>query len=267
MFTDIDVTIHMYDCPLLGGERHWNWIQSNISASYWRLYWNKTPGAFVKIGDKEQELTPDSIFLMSPGATYSTRTVSEVEHFYVHFSVGAPLDCVTPALFQLRGHRLLALTSEALAAFFADRYSWRTVIAVKNLVMSALLELRDDVVPQLKQFDPRIQQALNLLDAGSNISNRELARQAGMSLNSFLILFQRETGLPPQEWFRRKRLEQACKRLHFSEESIEEIAEAAGFCDRYHFSKAFKKAYAIGPAEYRQQVRLLRDAGKVQRGN
>ena len=266
MFTDINVTIHMYDCPLLGGEMHWDWIQSNISASYWRLYWNKAPGAFVKIGDTEQELTPDSVFLMSPGTAYSTRAVSEVEHFYVHFSVGAPLDCVASALFQLRGHRLLALASGALAAFFADRYSWRTVIAVKTLVMSALLELRDDVVPQLKQFDTRIQQALNLLDAGSNISNRELARQAGMSLNSFLILFQRETGLPPQEWFRRKRLEQACKRLHFSEASIEEIAETAGFCDRYHFSKAFKKAYAIGPAEYRQQVRLLRDAGKVQRG-
>lgn len=257
----------MYDCPLLGGGRHWDWTQKNISASYWRLYWNKAPGAFVKIGDMERELTPDSVSLMSPGTTYSTRAVSEVEHFYVHFSVGAPFDCVVPALFQLREHRLPALASDALEAFFADRYSWRTVIAVKTLVMSALLELQDNVVPQLKQFDPRIRQTLNLLDAGRNISNRELARQAGMSLNSFLILFQRETGLPPQEWFRRKRLEQACKRLHFSEESIEEIAEASGFCDRYHFSKVFKKTYAIGPAEYRQQVRLLRDAGKVQRGN
>jgi AraC-like DNA-binding protein len=88
-----------------------------------------------------------------------------------------------------------------------------------------------------------------------------------MSLNSFLILFQQETGLPPQAWFRRKRLEQACKRLHFSEVSIEEIAEASGFCDRYHFSRAFKNAYAIGPAEYRQQAKFLRDAGKVQREN
>ena len=265
MLNDIDVKIHMYDCPVLGGERHWDWLQKNISASYWRLYWNKMPGAFIQVGGAEHELTPDSVFLMSPGTIYSTRTVSEVEHFYVHFSAGAPLDSVEPALFQFRDNHLPALGFETLTAFFADRYSWRTVIAVKILVMSALLELQDAVVPPLKQFDPRIQKVLDVFDPGRNISNRELARRLGMSLNSFLILFQQETGFPPQAWFRRKRLELACKLLHFSELSIEEIAEASGFCDRYHLSRTFKRAYATGPAEYRHQARLLRDAGMVQR--
>lgn len=263
MFTDINVNIHMYDFPSLGGKLHWDWRQNNISASYWRLYWNRTPGAFVRVDNKEQELTPDSVFLMSPGTVYSTRTASEVEHFYVHFSAGAPFDAVRPALFKLQDKSLIKLVKGVLTAFFIDRYSWRAVIAVKTLVTSALLRLPEAAVPPLKQFDPRIKRLMELLDSNSNLSNREIARLAGMSLNSFLMLFQHETGVPPQSWLRRKRLERSCELLHFSEASIEEIAETTGFCDRYHFSRAFKKAYALGPAEYRQQARLLRDAGKV----
>ena len=45
---------------------------------------------------------------------------------------------------------------------------------------------------------------------------------------------------------------QAARQLHFSESSIEEIAQQAGFCDRYHFSRAFHKEFNCGPATYRK---------------
>ena len=39
-------------------------------------------------------------------------------------------------------------------------------------------------------------------------------------------------------------------------DSIEQIAAATGFCDRNHFSRAFKRYYQIPPAEYRRNVQL-----------
>ena len=263
MINDINVVIHHYDGLRLGGERHWAWRQKNVSAPYWRLYWNKLPGGFVRVGAKEWELEPDTVFLMSPGTVYSTRTVDETCHFYVHFSAGSPLDAVAPGFFPLNDRRLQLQAAETATDCFSDRNSWRTVIGVKSLVMSALLRLPVTSIPPPKQYDPRIQKALVLLEAMREIANRELASQAGMSLNSFLLLFQREIGIPPQTWFRRKRLERACELLHFSEATVEEIAAATGFCDRFHLSRAFKTAYGLGPAGYRRQERLLREAGKA----
>lgn len=265
MFTDINVTLHMYECPVLGGTQHWDWRQNHNSAPFWRLYWNRTPGAFVTVDNTEWSLTPDYVFLMSPGTFYSSRTENEVEHFYVHFSADSPFDAVAPGLFQFDSKLLQALATEAVSSFMTDRFDWRTVFKIKVMVMSALLHLQDETVPPQKQYDVRIKGALALMNSNYNICNRKLAAHVGMSLNSFLTLFQNETNMTPQAWLRRKRLDHACEMLHFSKTSIEEIAEMVGFCDRFHFSRAFKNAYAMGPAEYRQQAQFLRDAGKIKR--
>ena len=33
------------------------------------------------------------------------------------------------------------------------------------------------------------------------------------------------------------------------------IASELGFCDEFHFSKAFKRAYGISPSEYRRSLK------------
>ena len=118
-------------------------------------------------------------------------------------------------------------------------------------------------IPQQKAYDDRIQKTLELLRKSGNISNRKLAEQAGMSINSFLNLFLDEVGMPPQSWSRIKRLEQAGELLHFSEATMDDIAASSGFCDRYHLSRAFKQQFGISPAQYRQQARKLRDSWLV----
>ncbi len=48
--------------------------------------------------------------------------------------------------------------------------------------------------------------------------------------------------------------------LSHSEISIKDVAEATGFCDRYHFSRVFKQLRGVGPAEYRQQAKRILEA-------
>jgi transcriptional regulator GlxA family with amidase domain len=87
-----------------------------------------------------------------------------------------------------------------------------------------------------------------------------------MSVNSFLRLFRAETGETPQNWSRQKRLENACRLLQFSSETVERIAELSGFCDRYHFSRVFKSKYGSGPAGHRRRARMLMEGGELRAG-
>ena len=58
------------------------------------------------------------------------------------------------------------------------------------------------------------------------------------------------------ELVRRERIGFACRELLKPDESIADIAIAAGFYDQSHFAKTFKKLTGITPAEYRVSYRL-----------
>ena len=152
--------------------------------------------------------------------------------------------------------RVIAETVAAaarLAHSFPGTDNLRRYAARLNLLIwSALLEVPDQALPPLRQYDPRIVRAMERLRTDPDADNSRLARDAGLSRNSFLRLFRAEVGTPPQQFARRERLLQAARQLHFSESSIEEIAQQAGFCDRSHFSRAFRKEFNCGPATYRK---------------
>ena len=45
--------------------------------------------------------------------------------------------------------------------------------------------------------------------------------------------------------------------LHYSDIEIDNIASKCGYCDRSHFSKAFKKTTGVAPASYRKKARAF----------
>jgi transcriptional regulator GlxA family with amidase domain len=66
----------------------------------------------------------------------------------------------------------------------------------------------------------------------------EMAAHAAMSRRSFLRWFPSETGETPVAYLRRLRIREACRLLRFGNQSVDEIAEATGFANRYHFTRA-----------------------------
>ncbi len=254
MTEDLNVKIHEFDCVSLGGPDCWDWRQSWVSVPYWRIYWNSSGGSYVKSGGRDVELGPGKVVLIAPHTLYSSRAGSETRHFYAHFSAGPPLASVSPQLFELGSPSLRRLASE-LASEIGGRGSWRFMLKLAVYLRSALLELPPDAAPpEGGALDPKIAEALRALDE-RRASNEELADMLNMSRNGFLHLFRKETGVSPQSYSRRKRLDDACVMLHFSDTPIEEVAAAAGFYDRYHFSKAFKREFGVSPGEYRRQER------------
>lgn len=86
-----------------------------------------------------------------------------------------------------------------------------------------------------------------------HVSNAEMARAAGMSPRAFERSFQREYGLPPQQYLKRLRIQTACRLLVDTRESIAAIALRCGFSDQSHLTREFRRVTGLTPGSYRER--------------
>jgi len=230
------------------------WHYSNTSVPYWRLYWNADPGAFIHHGRQNIELKPSGVVLVAPNTIISTSNHKRVQHLYVHFQIPAFYTGVSPQITSFAVTPPVRGVIRELIHLLQNqtRSCWRLSLVVHALAELAVSKLMDEAI-RIPQLDARILAVLAFLDEnlGSAISNPILARHAEMSTSAFNRLFKAQIGHSPQAYLRLKQVEKACMMLLF-ESSIKQIAAATGFCDRYHFSRVFKRIQGIGPAEFRR---------------
>ena len=86
----------------------------------------------------------------------------------------------------------------------------------------------------------------------NELSTSHLAEKAKMSPVSFVRHFRAATGLTPQEYLIKLRLEEAAILLQNPDLSIAEAALQSGFNDSNYFSRLFRKKNNISPRNYRK---------------
>jgi AraC-like DNA-binding protein len=101
----------------------------------------------------------------------------------------------------------------------------------------------------------RSRRTLGQRRAGRWATPQEAAREAGLSYENFRKRFAAATGEAPGHYQKRRRLEAACAAIYAGERTLKDIADELGFCDVFHFSKAFKQVIGASPSEYRRRVR------------
>ncbi|HAE12001.1 MAG TPA: AraC family transcriptional regulator [Opitutae bacterium] len=84
-------------------------------------------------------------------------------------------------------------------------------------------------------------------------SINRLAKANGMSHRQLNRRFKEATGLSPQQFMVRSRIEKACKILRESELPISDLAYDLGFCDQSAFTAQFRKRMTLTPKKYREQ--------------
>jgi AraC-like DNA-binding protein len=256
-FTDHDPGIRVLLCSSF---RIHDWNFENLSAPYWRFYRNAQPGASVFLAGRQTRLVPSRCVAIPPNTPFAARLRRPVEHFYIHFLAAPPYDAVTPGIYTFPAEPLLVSTMDEIGKLLAAGGAGpRVALLCRLLAAHALSRLPADAVPPARS-DGRVLAALRLMEASfpQPVSNPRLARAAGMNVNAFIRLFKQVTGRPPQSDYAARRIDRACVMLAATSASIEEIAAATGFCDRYHFSRVFKKLRGAGPAEYRRRSHLER---------
>jgi len=279
-----DPQLRVLECVTAGMER---WAFANLSAPYWRLYVMGDEGAEVRWGGRTIPLTPDHVWLIAPDTAFGTGLrVPVVTQCYVHFTlapalVAAPGVLAVPLTKEMRRWHQRALVAGAMetveptgmmetqrtkrlrrSATGKGQGAVSAGIAWQALVLSALDALPAGVLSE-RAFDPRVQRVLEHIERepGAAHTLESLAKLAGMHARALIRLFRAETGDTPMASLRARRIALACEWLHHSDRKIDDIAVAAGFCDRYHFTKTFRSLRDITPAAFRvlQQGRGVRE--------
>ena len=89
---------------------------------------------------------------------------------------------------------------------------------------------------------------------GNNpVSIPQLAKKIGLSHRQLNRRFKEATGLSPQQFQIRVKIEKACKLLRDTEKALVEIGLELGFCDQSAFTAQFRKRMSMTPRQYRTQ--------------
>lgn len=83
------------------------------------------------------------------------------------------------------------------------------------------------------------------------VSIEEIAAQVGTGRRTLERKFQADLGRTPSKIFRDLRLDRALQKLRTTNDTIQEIGLATGFCDGTHFSRTMKAERGFTPTEFR----------------
>lgn len=225
-----------------------DWHTSNCIQNFWVLWYNFSPGNACISGNSQYELTPDNIILIPPNTVYSGVFRKQVAHFYIWFK--------TAGGFEYPERKVLNIPAQP---FFeklhqAPHFTPKTKLLLFNLLSSILLDIPDEFFcsEQFKIKSRTIEKAINIIALHrGKINNAQIARELNISPVRFSHLFKNEMGISPQRYCLQIKMAVADQFLHLGW-SIEDVATACGFADRYHFSKEFKKYQGISPGKWQK---------------
>ena len=100
-----------------------------------------------------------------------------------------------------------------------------------------------------------IEEAVNLIAKNywMDIKVTDIANSCGIERSYFYRLFKEMTGISPQEYLTKHRINNACEFLKRNELSIGDVARSVGYEDPLAFSKQFKKIVGQSPSDYRKR--------------
>ncbi len=228
------------------------WDHANLAAPYWRLYLMEGAGAAVRWAGRTVPLRADRAWLIAPDTPFGAILRRPVTQCYVHFTLAASLAAAPGVYAMRRSDELRTWHARAVAARSPEAGG----IAWHALALAALAGLPPGTLAE-RRTDARVARAILAMerDVGAAHTLETVAAEAGMHARSLIRLFRAETGCTPMAWLRARRVALACELLHHGDRKIDDIATAAGFCDRYHFTKVFRRLRGVAPAAYRNAGR------------
>ena len=236
--------IHECGFMVLGSD--WNYC--GVCSPFWRAYANLDPGAAVRIGDRRIPLRPGAVVILPEETRYDCLPKAGVRHLWIHFSISHPTIRPAPSVVKFPEGTDWASLANAIARELPPARLAPLCLGLLIPVLSAGHFLNPEPV------DPAWSRFCAWVDAHMTAppSLSEMARWLGASPRTFQRWFAQHSDEPPAAWLTRRRIREACRRLRFSRDSIEHVAEATGFANRHHFSRIFHQETGTTPAAFRR---------------
>lgn len=230
------------------------WELRRLNDPYWRLYWPLNEGGVVEIGGMSTVLKPGTVYLIPPRTTFSTTTRRPFSKWYCHFNLGPVADRAAPGIYAFpvtQSQRGLIKELIKLGAKPGDLlFPWVSI----QLVVEVIKKLPVRVWEQ-QRLDTRVVKAMEFMNQhlGLKLTAEQIARHAGLSVRNLNHLFKEEVQQPPMRILLDYRLDEACRLLRHTDDSIEDIAESCGLVNRQYFSRMLRHYRNTSPAAYRQE--------------
>ena len=105
----------------------------------------------------------------------------------------------------------------------------------------------------------RISRCISYIEQkGGNVTVQELSEHFYVSRRYLHILFMKETGMSPQKYIMKVKMQVADKYVTGSSYSITQIAEILQYSSYNHFSQAYKRYFGVLPREKRQNREMAK---------
>ncbi|MET4141877.1 AraC family transcriptional regulator [Pedobacter sp. UYP1] len=279
-----ELSIKLFCC------RYWileEWECDDLKVPFWRIYHNSIAGSTIRFKDGTIPLNNENILIIPPNTSFSSqlkrnfnfqdesiigrkfietdslttlKSNGKVDHFFIHFSLGYPLDFVNNSIYLSKLNESIShLLTEIKKACMTDLItSMKESLRVKQLIAACLLNLPDEIWDS-GNIDHRILKSIKFIEGNfrRKITNEQLADASNMAINSFARLFKMSTKITTQHYILKLRVEASCHLMHHSNKSLDEISYECGFSDRHHFSKIFKKTMKVNPSDYKRQLKMV----------
>ena len=92
----------------------------------------------------------------------------------------------------------------------------------------------------------------------NKLSLQDLAQHFNYSESHLSLLFQKETGISPINYFIRLKIQKACQYIELTSMKLSEIAIRLGFEEPAYFSRVFTKIIGMSPSTYREKEKTRR---------
>jgi AraC-like DNA-binding protein len=245
-------------------EYRWNGLQRG--GGYAIFQYTLSGKGAIRYGDKLYTLTKDTAFLVTiPGdhEYYLPDDSEEWEFLYVVINGRDALNhcaSLSEKLGPVLSVKEAQSPLQSLSKLYADIY--RNPQLDKYTISSQLYELlmelhriadgqegtrAGDDLPQ------SIKDAIRLMKRqfAQSLSTDDMAAAAGLTKYHFCRHFQKKTGLSPNQYLRKIRVEQAAWLLRHTNKTVEVIANETGFEYANYFIKVFRSFVGATPMEYR----------------
>jgi AraC-like DNA-binding protein len=245
------------------------WNNYDLYNGYWRLYVNKSDGAWLTLADGSNfKLRAGTIYFIPAWTRIVSHTRRAVDHFYIHFDIIGLTMTTIHTLFPLpilirSGVDFDDLISDIGVQYDGPTNDAESLCRMKSLLydsFAALIHQLPDtsrmVFDQTLAVRNRFGDCLRYIDdhLSDDLSNPLLALRCHMSVNHFVHTFKFAIGQSPAHYVLHRRIAGCARKLVFTSDTVDSIAESAGFANRFHFSRHFKKIMGVSPVAYRKNT-------------
>lgn len=257
----------------------WNW--KNVNSPFHRLYYITEGTAQVVMLQTTLDLKPDHLYFIPAFTTHGYVCDSRFVHYYIHIyeeyesnildQWDFPFELEAGGIDRMLFARLAQINPHMkLLSSNPDTYDNNPTleqelrknrqralcdkVESRGIVYQLLSRLFKFARPKVVTKDERIVQAVDHIQRHifETIELETMVRRSCLSKDHFIRLFRKETGLTPQKYIIRKKVERAQLMLVTQETTVKNVALALGYDDVSYFCRLFKKVTGCQPHNYRR---------------